>query len=430
MVPDMDFKQFVNREEGWVDRSIFWDPAIYDLELKRIFGRCWLFLAHESQLPNVGDFVTTYMGEDAVVVCRRRDGTVAAFLNSCTHRGNRVCLADAGNARRFVCNYHGWAFGLGGELISVPEPQAYGSDRSLFDQSSLGLKPVAQVASYKGLIFGTFDPDAPSLTDYLGDFAFYLDVLVDAEEGGTEFLGGCTKAMLQCNWKFPVENFAGDSYHVQWTHEAGASAMISQRSFAYDLENSYSVNANGHCYEFGLDGVANAAVLGEHEIIKYFHERRAHVAERLGEIRSKIWGSVSSANVFPSLSFLSGVNTVRQWLPRGPHKTELRTWVIVNKAMPEALKELYRTATPRTFSPSGVLEMDDAENWELSTRATAGVVTRQERLHYGMGLRTQMEHPKLPGAVYQGQLSDANQIALYEKWAEVMSTPSRHELAR
>ena len=306
MMPDIDFKRLVNTKEGWVDRRIFWDPDIYELELKRIFGRCWIFLAHESQVPNSGDFVTSYMGEDAVIICRRRDGTVAAFLNSCTHRGNRVCLADSGNARRFVCNYHGWAFGLGGELLTVPEQLAYQPDRSLFDASSLGLKAVAQVSVYKGLVFGTFDPEAPSLEDYLGDFRFYLDILLDAEEGGTEFLGGGVKAVMNCNWKFPAENFAGDAYHVQWTHEAGASAMISQRSFTYDMANSYAVNANGHGYEFGLDGAANAAVLGQPEIVKYFHKRRAHVAERLGEMRAKIWGSVSSANVFPTLAFLSG----------------------------------------------------------------------------------------------------------------------------
>ena len=96
--------------------------------------------------------------------------------------------------------------------------------------------------------------------------------------------------------------------------------------------------------------------------------------------------------------------------------------------MPEDLKELFRTATPRTFSPSGILEMDDAENWELSTRATAGIVTRQERLHYGMGVHTRINHPELPGNVFQGQRSDLNQLALYEKWADLMSKPSRFDM--
>ncbi|MDX2277331.1 MAG: aromatic ring-hydroxylating dioxygenase subunit alpha [Hyphomonadaceae bacterium] len=422
-----DFEGLVDCRGGSIDRSIFWDREIYDAELQRIFARCWIFLAHESQIQNPGDFVTTYMGEDAVIVCRRKGGAIGAFLNSCTHRGNRVCLADYGNARRFVCNYHGWAFGLGGELLAVPEQQAYADERSLFDQTTLGLKAVAQVDSYKGLVFGTFDPNAPPLTEYLGAFTYYLDVLLDAEEGGTEVLGGCLKALMSCNWKLPAENFTGDAYHVQWTHQAGASAMISQRQFAYDLDRSYAANVNGHGSEFGLDGVANVAVLGHPEIVKYFRQRRATVAARLGELRAQMWGSVSSANVFPSLSFLSGVNTLRTWIPRGPHTTELRTWVIANKAMPDEIKELLRTATPRAFSPSGVLEMDDGENWELSTRAMAGVATRKERLHYGMGLHTRIDHPQLPGNVYQGQLSDANQLAFYQKWADLMSSPGPFE---
>ncbi|WP_202801298.1 aromatic ring-hydroxylating oxygenase subunit alpha [Rhodococcus sp. DK17] len=100
--PGEDFGQFVNLRDGWIDRNIFSDPDIYQEELHRIFARSWNFVAHESQLPNAGDFLTTYMGEDAVIVSRHRDNSIRVFANSCPHRGNKVCFADAGNTRRFV----------------------------------------------------------------------------------------------------------------------------------------------------------------------------------------------------------------------------------------------------------------------------------------------------------------------------------------
>ena len=91
-----------------------------------MFGRCWLFLTHESLIPNFGDFVTAYMGEDKVIVVRQKDGSIKAFLNSCTHRGNQVCHADSGNAKAFTCSYHGWSFGTDGSLAALPlEQSAY-----------------------------------------------------------------------------------------------------------------------------------------------------------------------------------------------------------------------------------------------------------------------------------------------------------------
>ncbi|HXG35951.1 MAG TPA: Rieske 2Fe-2S domain-containing protein, partial [Dehalococcoidia bacterium] len=98
-------------ENGLVSRRIFIEREIYELELERIFARCWLFLAHESMIPNPGDFFSTYMGEDPVIVIRDNAGKINAFINSCRHRGMKVCRADQGNAASFTCSYHGWTYG-------------------------------------------------------------------------------------------------------------------------------------------------------------------------------------------------------------------------------------------------------------------------------------------------------------------------------
>src|SRR5215469_6114254 len=112
--------RWVDAERGLVSPSIFIEPEIYEQELKQIFARCWLFLCHDSQIPLPGDFFTTYMGEDPVLVVRDSDGEVHAFLNVCRHRGNRLCRADGGNAASFTCAYHGWTYRNDGRLTGVP----------------------------------------------------------------------------------------------------------------------------------------------------------------------------------------------------------------------------------------------------------------------------------------------------------------------
>jgi len=121
----MNIGSLIDHENGVIDRRIFSDADIYQQELKQIFSRCWNFVAHESQIKSFGDFITTYIGEDAVIVTRAKDNSINVMLNSCPHRGNKVCFAGEGKIRSFVCNYHGWAFGLDGKLNGMPENQLY-----------------------------------------------------------------------------------------------------------------------------------------------------------------------------------------------------------------------------------------------------------------------------------------------------------------
>jgi nitrite reductase/ring-hydroxylating ferredoxin subunit len=172
-----DYHDYVNTEEGWVDRRIFWEEEIYQQELEKIFARSWHFIAHDSQIPKTGDFVTTYMGEDGVIGVRDKGGQVRVFLNSCPHRGNKVCYADSGNSKNFTCNYHGWAFGMDGSLLGIHNEHIYEGD---INKADWGLRE-ARVSTYKGLVFANFDMDKAIEGTMRSAFANCGQVCLDTE---------------------------------------------------------------------------------------------------------------------------------------------------------------------------------------------------------------------------------------------------------
>ena len=165
----MSVSDLLRLDEGFISTRVLSDPELYRLELDRVFGRGWLFVAHESEIPHAGDFVTRSMGEDPVIVSRAQDGSLHVMLNVCRHRGRKVCTEDAGNTRHFRCGYHGWTYSDAGELTGVPFFDAY---QGRLDRNSLGLCQAGRVESYQGLVFATWDQTAPPLRDYLGELAW------------------------------------------------------------------------------------------------------------------------------------------------------------------------------------------------------------------------------------------------------------------
>ena len=162
----MNIDDLVSLERGEIDRRIYSDDQIFEQEMEQIFARAWLFLCHETQIPEAGDFFEAVMGRDNVLVIRQKDGSIKALLNACAHRGNAVCRAEEGNVRSFLCTYHGWSYGIDGRLLGVPGFKNF-YDGGL-DKADHGLTPIAQLDTYHGFVFGTHDRTAPSLTDYLG----------------------------------------------------------------------------------------------------------------------------------------------------------------------------------------------------------------------------------------------------------------------
>jgi 3-phenylpropionate/trans-cinnamate dioxygenase subunit alpha len=393
-------KGFVDTEHGLLDRQIFFSQEIYQQELERIFARCWLYLGHESQIPKPNDFLSTYMGEDPILLCRSPDGRIRAFLNMCRHRGNRVCRADQGNAKDFMCSYHGWTYNTEGRLIGVPGMKEIYFGELALDQ--WGLVPVTQLDIFKGLIFATFDPKAPPLLQYLGGQEQELGIMFDRRAGGTEVLGGVHKWVMNANWKFAADNFFGDDGHHTITHMSVRRVPVDKRYYAR-TNDDVSDERNKR-----LALVPEGIIRDYH--LKHFDE----LVERIGHELADRPGLVTT--VFPNVSPNFARHMIRVWHPRGPEKTEIWSYCVVDKDAPQEVKEAMRLHLTQTFGPAGNLEQDDMNNWIQCTNTARGLIARR----YPQNIQAHLGHEDKTGPIGGGR----RLRAFYARWDMMMKAES------
>ena len=399
----MQIADLVNEDASLVSRRCWSDPAVYELEKRGIFGRAWLFLGHESQIRQPGDFVQAYMCETPVILARGSDGGVHASINSCTHRGLPVCRASHGNTKRFVCPYHSWSYTVEGDLVTIPQESEV---KCKPDKSTLGLKKVPRVASWRGLVFGSFDENIIPLEQYLGDMRFYLDAFLGRFPAGIEFLGAPHRWVMAANWKLPVENQLGDVNHGAFLH-----AAIIPREIQDQIEEiGYSaVTTPGHGATFrlmpeaapvdevawGMEGMG--AILGGEEVQQYLREVQAQAAERVGDLRARMKGL--TYGVYPNLSFLWSNTSFKVSHPRGPGKVEYWSWAAVPADAPDSIKKALRSNYSSFFGPGGILEQEDSEVWMQQYRGANIDFADDRPFYYGLGLGEEAAHPQLPGLV-------------------------------
>lgn len=207
---------------------LYSDPAVFEAEKQAIFYSSWQLIAHQSELPEPGDFVCASIVDEPVFIIRQRDGGVAGFYNVCQHRAHQV-LSGTGNVRaRIVCPYHAWAYNLDGELAVARNTKRLPE----FDRSNYGLEPV-RVAQDCGFIFVNLDDNAPSLDQVAGEMFADMRRSLPWIDEVTVAPGAARNAWdgdpLAANWKVLAENCL-ECYHCGPAHRA-FSDLVDLKSY-------------------------------------------------------------------------------------------------------------------------------------------------------------------------------------------------------
>lgn len=412
--------------QGRFPVRVFNDEAIHEIEQERLFSRTWCLLAHESEIPSPGDYVTRYIGNNNIIVARDEHGVVHANLNMCRHRGNQMCKAEMGNASHFRCSYHGWVYKNSGELVGVPYMKEGYEGR--LDRKEWSLVRV-RTDSYGGLIFGCLDPQAPSLADYLGDFRFYLDFYLKQSASGVEVYGPPDHWVADTNWKICAENFAGDGYHTPVAHQWGFHLGYFPSSGATHSQG-WAVSIPGKGHAIGLGHSPNFPPFGGFPDDLVEQMKQTFTAEQV-EVFSKVRTAV--ATVFPNLSFLMqplsmtpgepGVRfvTMRLYHPAGPGRMEMYSWCLVPRDASDEYKTAAYKAYTLAFGQAGTFEQDDFENWIKVTRTAKSTMARDLEFPYIMGMESQRDPDfKGPGHVVRPYVNDTNFRNLWGRWADYL----------
>jgi phenylpropionate dioxygenase-like ring-hydroxylating dioxygenase large terminal subunit len=426
-------RSLVDVAAGEISRELFVNEDIYREEQERVFARAWLYVGHESQVRNPGDFFVSSMGEESVILTRDRTGKLHVFLNTCRHRGMKVCRYDEGNTRNFICPYHGWSFATDGKLVGVSDfDRAY---QPPFDRAEWGLIEVAGLANYHGTIWATWDKSAPSFEEYLGDAKEVLDAGLcawDGSDDGTELLGSTQKWLIPSNWKFVAENFSGDMLHVV-SHRSVDMVGIGPKGGEGRRDDPgriiLSAFPEGHGCLYGVvpSDRERTEYAGSAATAAYFQKCWKKRVARQG---NKAGACPVVGTIFPNMSFhAQQPRTILVAHPRGPERTEMWRVYFVDKEAPEEVKQYLRSYYLRYSGPAGMTEQDDMENWNYASAASRGTIARRYPYHYKAGLGAGGSSDLIPGVATEFPVtSEQNPRALYKRWADYMDAASWDEL--
>jgi phenylpropionate dioxygenase-like ring-hydroxylating dioxygenase large terminal subunit len=408
LLPDgTAIRDLIDFEKREISMRVNHDPDLHNLELKRVFARSWIVLGHESEIPNPGDFVTRYHGEDLLILTRTKAGDVSALLNVCAHRGMEICWADEGNQAQFKCPYHGWVYDGTGNLLGAPfEQEMYGD----WDKSQYGLRR-ARLEVRHGLLFVNFDEQAPPLDEWLGDMGWYLDHAF----GGVEWepIGGqAFRFKFHGNWKTIADQNAGDLYHIASAHRA-----LQELEFSDNLESQIDCvkvefPGLGH-NAFGLNPQdQSGAGIDVHYDAKYQFEGRSFILF-LFPI-NQLGGGVA-----PSLDGGSWrLGNIATFMPTGPGTMEYRPIALVEKDTPEEVREMTR----RTQMLITGMLIDDADMVSSITRNARGAMGSSAVMRYNAHREeTRPDGWPGPGRVYAGFSRDDTNWDFWKRWFDLLT---------
>jgi benzoate/toluate 1,2-dioxygenase subunit alpha len=370
-----------NKESGdyRLHRSAFTDEALFDLEMKHIFEGNWIYLAHESQIPNINDYYTTHIGRQPIVIARNRQGELNAFINACSHRGAQLCRFKRGNKATYTCPFHGWTFNNSGKLLKVKDPEDSGYSDCFNKDGSHDLKKIARFESYRGFLFGSLNPDVLPLTEFLGGAAKIIDMIVDQSAEGLEVLRGSSTYTFEGNWKLQAENGA-DGYHVSavhWNYAATVNHRKEQEAIAED--NIKAMDAG----KWGKQGGGFYAFENGHILLwtkwanpedRPNYPRHAEFSEKFGKPVAD-WMIERSRNLclYPNVYLMDQFGSqIRLLRPISVNKTEVTIYCIAPKGESAEARARRIRQYEDFFNVSGMATPDDLEEFRACQEGFMG----------------------------------------------------------
>jgi len=358
-----------------VPYRMFSDPEVYRAELDRVFlGPIWQYLALADELPEAGDYKTTFLGETPVIVTRGEDGEIHAMVNRCAHRGNLVCLKERGHTKDgLTCVYHSWNYDLAGNLRSVAFRRGVGGKGGMPDSFRLeehGLKKL-RTDRFAGLVFGTLSPEAPPLGDYIGNL---IGSRIGRVLRAKPKVLGTTSQILHNNWKLYVENVK-DTYHATLLHTFFATFRVSRLTagggvLVSDSGGNHTSYTRGKSDTVGREGSDKlyADIQSIKDGLSLADPRLLDSVEEFGDDVT-----VQILSVFPNFVLQQIHNSVaiRQVLPKGPDQTELLWTYLGFEDDDDAMTER-RLQQANLVGPAGYVSMEDGAVGGFVQRAIKG----------------------------------------------------------
>jgi anthranilate 1,2-dioxygenase large subunit len=342
-----------------VPYRVFADPEIYRAERDRVFlGPSWQYLGLADELPEPGDYRTTFLGETPVIVTRGEDGEIHAMVNRCAHRGNLVCLKQRGHTNDgLTCVYHAWRYDLAGNLTSVAFRRGVGGKGGMPESFRLedhGLKKL-RTEQFAGLVFGTLSQEAPPLPDYIGNL---IGSKIGRVMRGKPKILGTTSQILHNNWKLYVEN-TKDTYHASLLHTFFATFRISRLTSSGGV---HIAESGGHHASYTRGKTDSAAADREYAGIHSLHEdyrlKDPRMLESVDEIGDGV--TLQILSVFPNFVLQQVQNSIalRLVLPKGPDETELQ-WTYIGFEDDDTAMTERRLQQANLVGPAGYVSMED-----------------------------------------------------------------------
>ncbi|MGQ0466555.1 MAG: aromatic ring-hydroxylating oxygenase subunit alpha [Sporichthyaceae bacterium] len=397
---------------------MYTDQEIFAEEMAKIYYNTWVYVGHESEIPEPDDYVVKFIGPQSVIMTRGRDGTVHLMQNRCAHRGNLVCAAPKGNASAFRCSYHGWTYSNDGGLVGFPYKKGYAG---VLDKSEISLGRL-RTASYRGFVFGTFAADGPTLLEHLGNAKDCLDRLVANAPGGEISLSaGWLKHKVKANWKMLLENET-DGYHPQFVHasifqvaSSGIGSLYSDNSIAVcrDLGGGHTENDLRPAFRqidepMGWFGTTAEKVPGYVQAMQ-----NAHGAEKAREV---MIDGTPHVMIFPNLFVAEIQIFVIQ--PLAVDLTVQHVTCVQFKDGADLNRRLLQQ-TIGSVGPAGFLLADDSELYERTQRGVA--IRTPEWVLLSRGLKR--EYVDSNGRTVSNNTDETTLRAIWRHYLDVMERP-------